>query len=234
EFEEALNAYRAGDWEKVGLKSGKFCEVAYNVCMGHATGSFPELPRKPPNFAKCCQQLEQYNRSKGRSLCVQVPKVLTAIYELRNNRAIGHVSPEVRPNQMDAELFMRALKWIMGEMVRNFSQLPLADAHAVVEAVTARTFPIIWSEGDARRVLAPATSAAQRVLLILYHEGKSVGIAKLQRWVEYKNTTDFKKKFLGSPHRKALIHINEATATVSLLPTGQAEVEKSGLLMSMS
>lgn len=55
-----------------------------------------------------------------------MPKVLTAFYELRNNRAIGHVSAEVSPHHMDAEFFLRGMKWVMGELVRNYSQLPLA------------------------------------------------------------------------------------------------------------
>lgn len=230
EFERALDEYRAGDWEKVGLKAGKFCEVAFCVCKGHATGSFPTSASKPANFPEACRQLEQHNASRGRSLCMQVPKVLAALYELRNNRAIGHVSTDISPNHMDGELFLRGMKWVLGEMVRNYSQLALEDSHAVVEAVTARAFRIVWSEGDARRVLEPARTAAQKVLILLYHEGKPVPLVKLQAWVEYKNGTDFKRKVLRGLHKQALVHFDETANMISILPTGQTEVERSGML----
>jgi hypothetical protein len=232
EFEQALDEYRAADWEKVGLKAGKFCEVAYCICAGHAAGTYATIPSKPGNFPQACRDLEQYNGTKGRSLCIQVPKVLAALYELRNSRAIGHFSAEISPNHMDAELFLRGMKWVMGELVRNYSQLPLGDSHAVVEAVTARTFHIVWSSGNVRRVLEPAKTSGQKVLILLYAESKPVSVAQLQAWVEYRNGTDFKRKVLKALHKKALIHFDEKAATVQILPTGQAQVEKSGLLVT--
>jgi hypothetical protein len=232
EFGQALDEYRAGDWEKVGLKAGKFCEVAYCVCAGHATGTYASSPSKPQNFPQACRNLEQYNGIKGKSLCMQVPKVLAALYELRNNRSIGHVSAEISPNHMDAELFLRGMKWVMGELVRNYSQLPLNDSYAIVEAITARTFHMVWSSGDVRRVLEPAKTAGQKVLILLYAEGKPVTVAQLQSWVEYRNGTDFKRKVLRALHKSALIHFDENAGIVQILPTGQAHVERSGLLIT--
>jgi hypothetical protein len=133
---------------------------------------------------------------------------------------------------MDAELFLRGMKWVMGELVRNYSQLPLTDSHAVVEAITARSFHMVWSSGDVRRVLEPAKTAGQKVLILLYAEGKPVSVAKLQSWVEYRNATDFKRKVLRDLHKKALVQFDEKAALVQILPTGQAFVEKSGLLIT--
>jgi hypothetical protein len=232
EFEQALDEYRAADWEKVGLKAGKFCEIAYCICAGHATGTYSTSPSKPGNFPQACRDLEQHNGTKGRSLCMQVPKVLAALYELRNNRAIGHVSGDVSPNHMDAELFLRGMKWVMGELVRNYSNLPLKDAHMVMEAVTARTFHIVWPSGDVRRVLEPAKTAAQKALIVLYAEGGPVSVSQLQVWVEYQNATDFKRKVLKELHKKALIHYDEKAATAQILPPGQAHVERSNLLVT--
>lgn len=232
EFEQSLDEYRAADWEKVGLKAGKFCEIAYCVCLGHATGNYASVPSKPGNFPQACRDLEQHNGAKGRSLCMQVPKVLAALYELRNNRAIGHVSSDVSPNHMDAELFLRGIKWVMGEFVRNYSPLPLEDSHAVVEAVTARTFHMVWSSGDVRRVLQPAKTSGQKVLILLYAESKPVSVSQLQAWVEYKNGTDFRRRVLKDLHKKALVHFDDKSATVQILPTGQAHVENSGLLLA--
>ena len=231
EFEQALAEFRASDWEKVGLKAGKFCEIAYCICAGHAGGIFLSAPSKPANFQKSCLDLEQHNKTMGRSLCVQVPRVLLGLYELRNNRSIGHVNNEVSPNHMDAEYFLRGIKWVMAEFVRKFSNLPLVQSHALVEAVTVRTFPIVWSNGDIRRVLEPARSAGQKVLILLYAEAKPVETSQLQIWVEYQNGTNFKRKVLADLHRKALIYFDEKKGFAEILPPGQNYVEKSSLLI---
>ncbi|PPJ47405.1 hypothetical protein C0075_17785 [Rhizobium sp. KAs_5_22] len=232
EFNQALDEYRVADWEKVGLKAGKFCEIAFCICEGHATGTYASKPSKPRSFPQACQRLEQHNGTKGKSLCMQVPKVLAALYELRNNRAIGHVSAEVSPNHMDAEFFLRGMKWVMGEFVRNYSQLPLNDSHTVVEAVTARSFLMVWASGDVRRVLEPAKTAGDKVMILLYAEGKPVAVAQLQAWVEYKNGTDFKRKVIKALHKKAWVQYDEKAGVVQILPPGQAHVEKSGLLVT--
>jgi len=231
EFEQALAEYRASDWEKVGLKAGKFCEIAYCICAGHAAGTFPSAASKPANFQKSCIDLEQQAKSAGRSLCIQIPRILLGLYELRNNRAIGHVSKEVSPNHMDAEFFLRGMKWVMAEFVRQFSRLPVEDSHALVEAVTVRIFQIVWSSGDVRRVLEPAKSAGQKVLILLYAEAKPIKVAQLQAWVEYKNGTNFKRKVLNELHKKALIQFDRANGAAEILPPGQIFVENSGLLL---
>jgi hypothetical protein len=231
EFEQALAEYRASDWEKVGLKAGKFCEIAYCICAGHVGGVFPASAAKPSDFKKSCLDLEQHNKAKGRSLCIQVPRILLGLYELRNNRAIGHVGGEISPNHMDAEFFLSGMKWVLAEFVRFFSQLPFDDSRALIEAVTARTFQIVWSDGDVRRILEPAKTASQKVLILLYSEAKPVRVTQLQTWVEYKNGTDFKRKILKELHKKALIHFDETKGAVAILPPGQILVEKSGMLL---
>ncbi|KUO51350.1 MAG: hypothetical protein APF82_10920 [Sphingomonadales bacterium BRH_c42] len=67
-------------------------------------------------------------------------------------------------------------------------------------------------------------------MILLYAEGNKMAVATLQTWVEYRNASEFKSKVLKPLHKKALIHFDESGGTVQILPTGQAFVEKSGLL----
>lgn len=230
QFEEAVSEYRAGDWEKVGMKAGKFCEITYTICEGHATGTFPASPSKPKSVFHDCQKLEQHHKTRGRSLCIQVPRVLIGLYELRNNRAIGHVSGEIDPNHMDAEFYLRGMKWIVAELVRFFSKLPAAESRAIVEAVTARTHQIVWQSGDVRRILDPKKSAEDKVLILLYAENKSVAVSDLIKWSDYKNRSRMRKSILRSLHDVALIHFDQKRDTAQILPPGQRKVEESGLL----
>jgi hypothetical protein len=231
EFLQSLSEYRAADWEKVGLKAGKFCEIAYCICAGHATGSYPSTAQKPQNFLKSCLDLEQFNKCKGRSLCIQVPRILLGMYELRNNRSIGHISGDLSPNHMDADYFIRAMKWVLAEFVRQFSKLEVSESHKLIESVTARTYHMVWSNGDKRRVLEPARTASQKVLILLYAEAMPVLAAQLQIWIDYKNGTQFRQKILRELHQKAYIHFDEKNGYAEILPPGQTYVESSGLLL---
>ena len=75
------------------------------------------------------------------------------LYELRTTRAIGHVSGEFDPNHMDAEFFLRGMKGVLSEFIRFFSQKPIDESRALVEAVTVRTLPIVWQSGEVKRIL---------------------------------------------------------------------------------
>lgn len=230
QFEEALAEYRSGDWEKVGVKAGKFCEIAYCICEGHTTGSYASAPSKPKSMFHDCLKLEAHNRVKGRSLCIQVPRVLIGLYELRNNRAIGHVSGEIDPNHMDAEFYLRGMKWILAEFIRFFSKLPEEQSRAVVEAVTARTLQIVWQSGNVRRILDPAKSAADKILILCYAENKPVPVTDLVSWAEYSNASRMRSSVLKGLHGKALVHFDKRADTVQILPPGQKHVEDCGLL----
>lgn len=230
EFEEGLAEYRAGDWEKVGMKAGKLCEIAFTICEGYATGTFATDPRKPRNMLEACRALEHHNGTKGRSLCIQIPRVLIGLYELRNNRAIGHVNGEINPNHMDAEFFLRGMKWIIAELIRYFSRKPVDESRELVEAVTARTFPIVWHSGETRRVLDPSKSADEKVLILLYAESGPVAVDDVLRWSEYANGSRMRRQVLTKLHKQALVHFDPRNDTVQILPPGQRLVEQNGLL----
>ena len=160
----------------------------------------------------------------------KVPRVIVGLYELRNNRAIGHISGEIDPNHMDAEFYLRGMKWILAEFVRFFSNLPEEQSRAVIEAVTARTFQIVWQSGDVRRILDPTKSAADKVLILCYAENKPVPVTDIVKWAEYSNASRMRTSVLKGLHGKTFVHFDKKADTVQVLPPGQKHVEDSGLL----
>lgn len=229
-YEEALTEYRAGRWESVGTKAGKVCEVVYTIINGKVSGRFPAKPSKPRNMVDACRDLEQHNRTHGRSLCIQIPKVLLAAYEMRNNRAIGHVGGDVDPNHMDAEFLIRAVKWLVAELVRVFGNLDTKQARELIESVTERSIHVVWTDGETRRVLNTSLTTKQKVLVLLYACGGKAQIEQLRRWAEYKNTTNFRTQVIKRLHKEATVHFDERTGDVTLLPPGVKRVEAGGLL----
>ncbi len=227
-FEGALSEYRASRWEATGTKVGKLCEVVYSIAAGATSGVWPAGPSKPKNMVDDGRALEKHTAKHGRSLCIQIPRILIAAYELRNNRDIGHVGSGVDPNHMDAEFLIRCAKWLVAELVRVFAKLSEDDARAMVESVTERSFQVVWSEGDAKRVLNPKMSMRDKVLVLLYASGNTATVDQLLHWTEHSNPSVFRSSVLAGLHKEALIHQSDGKAT--LLPPGVQYVERSGLL----
>lgn len=123
---------------------------------------------------------------------------------------------------------MRAVQWLLAEIVRVFGKTTVDDAKALVESVTERSIPAVWVDGEARRVLKPDLPNPDKVLVLLYAAGGSASPSQLRGWTEYRNATEFRTKVLDKLHRAALIHLDGDKVT--LLPTGANDVERRELL----
>ena len=110
----------------------------------------PVRAAKPKNMVDACRKLEN-EASAPRSVQIQIPRLLSALYELRNNRNVGHVGGEVDPSQMDAMLVLQAAKWIMAELIRLLHELPIDDASELVDALADHghcRLPVLRGRGD--------------------------------------------------------------------------------------
>jgi hypothetical protein len=230
QFSELLSSYRKGDWEKVGLKAGKICEIVYSIVSGHLTGTFPTSPSKPSKMLAACAALEQTSSSGSRALRIQIPRVLIATYELRNNRAIGHVGGDVDPNRMDAEFFLRSCKWMVSELVRYFAATSVDDARALIDGLTERIIPLIWDGGEKKRVLNPKLSHRDKALALVYSCDHGATAKQLCSWADYSNLSRYRSSVLAELHKEALVDFDAKTDKVILLPTGAKYVEDSGIL----
>src|SRR5229473_3882365 len=102
-YQTILKNYRERRWEPSALNGGKLCEVAYSIIKGHVDGSYSAKPSKPKNMVAACQDFEKADKSRfSRSVRILIPRLLIVLYEIRNNRSIGHTGGDVDPNEMDA------------------------------------------------------------------------------------------------------------------------------------
>ena len=120
-FQAIEKNYREMRWEPSELNGGKLCEVVYTILKGHVEGKFASRPTKPRNMLEACKAFENAdNKVFPRSVRVQIPRMIIALYEIRNNRGVGHVGGDVGPNHMDAVLVVGMAKWILAELIRLF------------------------------------------------------------------------------------------------------------------
>lgn len=226
-FTELSRNYRQSHWEAATLNAGKFVEVVYSILRGRADGSYPDRAQKPRDMVQACRALESEDEARmgGRGLRILVPRAIPPVYEMRNNRGVGHAGAEVDPSHMDAEYAFRACQWMLAELVRVFHALDTQTARAVTELLIERTTPLVWEIGGVKRVLDPGMRAQDRVLLLLYATPGAVDQDELLRWSEYKNAHRFQEDILRGLHDLALIHHDQSARTVALSPLGRREVE---------
>ncbi|MEX2535940.1 MAG: hypothetical protein WD273_10140 [Trueperaceae bacterium] len=224
-FNSIVQNYAQGRWEPSELNGGKLCEVVYTILHGHVEGHYPPRSSKPRNMVNACRDLEQATGSP-RSIRIQVPRVLVALYEIRNNRGVGHVGGDVDPNHMDATFVLESSKWLVAELVRLFHKVDLETATATVEALVERTVPVIWRVGDLQRVLEPSLSQRDQTLLLLYGSSNEVDESSLLAWVEAANPRAYRSQVLRRLHKERLVEYDHDTQRIRISPAGIAYVEE--------
>ena len=152
-FNEIVRNFRERRWEPSELNGGKLCEVVYTILKNHTDGKYPAKAAKPKNMVLACQKLETDAAGAPRSIRIQIPRMLISLYEIRNNRNVGHVGGDVDPNHMDAVCVLQMAKWIMAELVRVLHDVSTEAATAMVEGLTDRESPLIWEVNGNRRVI---------------------------------------------------------------------------------
>lgn len=232
-FNEITKNYREKRWEPSALNGGKLCEIVYSIVHGHLTGTMPKKPQKPRDMVQACRALEQIPPAGlvgERSARIQIPRVLVAVYEVRNNRGVGHAGADVDPNHMDATFVLYASKWLMAELVRIFHQTTTAEATKIVESLVERVTPVVWQVGGQRRVMNNKLTMKEKALLLLYDAGGEAQESDLVRWAEHSNPSVFRRDILRRAHASRLIEYDASTGVVTLSPAGTEYVETSGLL----
>lgn len=224
-FAEIVSNFRERRWEPSELNGGKLCEVVYSILRGHLDGKMPVKASKPRNMVDACKVLENADQKFPRSIRIQIPRLLTALYEIRNNRNVGHVGGDVDPNAMDARLVLEMSKWIMAELVRVFHGVTVEEAVEAVDRLTERTLPIVWEVGDTKRVLDPSLSKKDQTFLLLYSSEGAVQEADLVRWVEHSNPSAYRRDVLRTAHKDRKIEYDSIRAEVRLTPLGVQYVE---------
>ncbi len=221
-YSEMQQAYLHAKYKASELEAGLFVEAARRLIELELFGKATPIGRSLPRFDD--NELKRYESASGdESYRIHIPRVLRAIYNLRNKRGVGHLST-VSPNLMDATFVMAACSWVLAEFVRLADALPPNQCQQIVDSLTQRRVPLVYTDADIKRVLDPKMSARDQVLVLLYAHGESVRDETLRSWIEYRNKSRFHTNILQALHRERLIEYREGMC--KLTPTGAGVAEK--------
>lgn len=229
ELIQALNEiernFKESRWEPSELNGGKLCEVVYSILKGYVDNNYPSSASKPRNMVDACKDLEQTPSTFPRSVRIQIPRMLTALYEIRNNRGVGHVGGDVNPNHMDAVCVSQMSKWIVAELIRVFHNVSTEEATDAVDALSDRELPLIWQVNGVSRVLDNSLSMLDKTLVLLYSEPSGINEAELVSYIEHSNPSVYRRDILRKAHKKRLLEYNATSKQAIISPIGIQRVE---------
>jgi len=224
EYNSILQNYMEQRWSPSELSGGKFCEIVFTIIDGMASGSFASKPSKPKNIVDSCKKLEN-KTVLPRGLRILVPRLLPALYEIRNNRGVGHAGGDVDPNYMDSNAVLSMCSWIMAELIRVHHNLTIDQAQSVVDLLSERKSPVVWEGRGIKRVLNPKMALKDQILVLTSSCPSDADFDDLIMWTDTKNKTYF-KKLIVKLHKERLIEFNNKENTLIILPPGAKYVSQ--------
>lgn len=150
--------------------------------------------------------------------------MLIALYEIRNNRGVGHAGGDVNPNFMDATAVHTIARWVVAELIRVFHNVSTQEAQSGVDALVERELPFIWERDGVRRVLVKL-SFSDQCLVLLYGESGWTTVVNLLNWTEYSNGSKFRRTLLRNLHKDRLIEYDAGNDRACLTSAGVEAVE---------
>ena len=228
-YKQIVTNYVEQRWEPAELNGGKICEVVYTILKGALSGTYAAHSSKPNSMVDASRALETTppdpNRPGDRSLRILMPRLLPFLYEIRNNRGVGHVGGDVNPNQEDAEAVLSMSNWLMAELVRIFHGVSLTEAQVAVDGLVQKRHPLVWASDGTKRVLDPKMKTSDQVLVLLYSETNWIDVKVICDWVEYKSASMFKTRVLNLLHFERLVEHDQGNSRVKITPRGVRRVE---------
>jgi hypothetical protein len=224
EYREIVTSFMERRWTSAELSGGRFCEIVYTILDGHARGEYAGVPNKPANFIDACRRLES-TRGVPRSFQILIPRLLPGLYEIRNNRNVGHVGGDVNPDFMDCSAVVALAGWILAELIRVFHGISTEEAQRIVDNLAERRLPLVWKSGEIRCVLNPEIPLKQQILILLSSASGMVGFDELLKWTGYKKKGYF-TRLIWQLHESRLLEFNESAGELELLPPGTDEAAK--------
>lgn len=227
EFNKLVDDFKEARWESSEMSGGKLCEIVYTILLGHLSGNMPDKHDHGPRDLKMAlTNLESsFPTTLGRPARIQIPRILIGVYELRNNRGVGHAGGDVKPNHMDAVYILSSAKWVMAELIRLFNGLGSADAQECVELLTDREVPLIWNIGTQKRVLQTNLTKIEETLVLLYSVSSATE-QDLCEWVEYSSLSMYRTRIIVPGHKQRLWEYNTETGLLTLSSLGSARAEE--------
>lgn len=168
-FQEAVDEYHQGHWEKSLAKAGKFLEAALKALL--VAAGLPSQSGRQFKVDKAINDLGQVPPGAiDDAVRLTLPRCLRFVYDIASNRGGRHDPDEIDPNEMDATAALNACAWALAEMVRYAQrQKDPTEAKLAVDGLMTRKYPFVENiDGHVYFDVKSGRSARELGLLVLW------------------------------------------------------------------
>ena len=220
-YSKILSEYRKKNWQNCISNVGQFNEAIYRVLEFELMGVYIDLSTQVPQFQNSTLSRWENVPNKPEIYRIVIPRVLYSMYCLRNKRGAVHLS-NISPNEIDANLLVQQVKWILAEIVRMASNLSFDETANLIKQITCKEVNAIWDTGENIRVLENKLTTTQKVLCLLYYKD---GQKDRELFINtgYKNFNLFKNRILKEMHKNRFIEYDSKCCKISPLGVREAE-----------
>lgn len=219
-YMKILTQYKCKNWQYFGNEVGQFNELIYRIIEDETCGTHTLLSEKiSPLNQQVLQKWEQSKICTDDTFRILIPRVLFSMFCLRNKRGMIHKS-EISPNEMDANVLLACVKWVLSELIRKSTNIDFVQAEKIIGDINTKELDLLWNINGKVKVIGNLTTK-NKILLLLYDKNALLD-EELRASIEYKNKTVF-NKILGDLNKECLIDYANHICTIS--PVGIKSIE---------
>jgi len=213
-YQKLKQKFFLGQYESSLLNCAKFGEVVIRILEYLTKGNYTPFG-KNVSLDDLTKELEQLPKDKfPDSIRIHIPRIIRATYDVRSKRGVAHIG-DINPNLMDATFVISACDWILAEFIRLYHTSDPNEAQTIIDSIVERKIPIIEEFGDNLKVLNPALSVADKILIILYKKRPNyVSTINLKQWIKTKSPSHITTA-LRQLDDAALVYRNEENNTIT-------------------
>jgi len=194
---------------------GKFVETFVQCLQFMATGNYDAKPAVDDYLSKKVEN--EAALPEGLKICAA--RLARTVYTLRNKRNIAHKNP-IDPNTFDLALAHESAAWIMAEMLRNATGVPMQEAGALIAQLQVPVGTLV-EEIDGLRLVHADTSVRGEILILLHsHYPDRVPVADILKTMSARSGGSVKNR-LGELRTEKLLH-GDGKAGYRLTQVGHA------------
>lgn len=179
---------------------GQFVETFVQALQFLESGSYQSAPSVDVYLDQTVLQAK--NIDKDLQTCAA--RIARAIYTLRNKRSISH-NGSVDPNTFDLAFIHQGAAWIMAEILRQATKVPMQEAGALIELVQAPVGSLVEEINGTRLVHADTTIEGEILILLHSHFPNFVAVDAILESMRTRAEASVKRKLKGMKDDKLLV-----------------------------
>ena len=160
---------------------GKFVETVVQCLQYLDTGNYEEKPSVDIYLRGCDSKASSLD--DGLRICAA--RIARSMYTLRSKRSMMHKG-NVDPNGYDLRFLLGGAQWIMAELLRHCTGIPMKEAGRLIRILQEPFDDMVEDFGDRRVVLAHLTISEEILVLLHSHYPDILTLREIQsaldRW----------------------------------------------------